>query len=99
MTMRRRCVFLLPLELFCLSGKESPSLAGVGWKQRMLTEPESVPTPSLLSLGGAQAEGDLSFRAGDRIEIVKRTESDQDWWTGRVEGMEGQFPANYTQGA
>ncbi|BGP57040.1 BAR adaptor protein Hob1 [Rhodotorula sphaerocarpa] len=47
----------------------------------------------------AQAEGDLSFRAGDRIEIVKRTESDQDWWTGRVEGMEGQFPANYTQGA
>ncbi|POY71618.1 hypothetical protein BMF94_5311 [Rhodotorula taiwanensis] len=47
----------------------------------------------------AQAAGDLSFRTGDRIEIIKRTESDQDWWTGRVDGREGQFPANYTQGA
>ncbi|GAA5961939.1 hypothetical protein JCM8115_001617 [Rhodotorula mucilaginosa] len=47
----------------------------------------------------AQAAGDLSFRAGDRIELVKRTESDQDWWTGRLDGREGQFPANYTQGA
>lgn len=47
----------------------------------------------------AQAAGDLSFRTGDRIEIVTRTESDQDWWTGRVNGREGQFPANYTQGA
>lgn len=46
-----------------------------------------------------QAAGDLSFRTGDRIEIIKRTESDQDWWTGRVDGREGQFPANYTQGA
>ncbi|GAA5973498.1 hypothetical protein JCM11641_006495 [Rhodosporidiobolus odoratus] len=45
----------------------------------------------------AQAEGDLSFSAGDQIEIVKRTESDQDWWTGRVHGREGQFPANYSQ--
>ncbi|BGP26538.1 BAR adaptor protein Hob1 [Rhodotorula toruloides] len=43
----------------------------------------------------AQAGGDLSFRAGDKIEIVKRTESDQDWWTGRLNGQEGQFPANY----
>ncbi|BGP18419.1 BAR adaptor protein Hob1 [Rhodosporidiobolus nylandii] len=45
----------------------------------------------------AQAAGDLSFSAGDRIEIVKRTESDQDWWTGRVNGQEGQFPANFCQ--
>jgi amphiphysin len=44
-----------------------------------------------------QAEGDLSFNAGDKIEVVKKTESDQDWWTGRVNGYEGQFPANYTQ--
>ncbi|GAA5883789.1 hypothetical protein JCM16303_002373 [Sporobolomyces ruberrimus] len=44
-----------------------------------------------------QAEGDLSFNAGDRIEVTKKTESDQDWWTGRLNGYEGQFPANYTQ--
>ncbi|GAA5961493.1 hypothetical protein JCM3765_003606 [Sporobolomyces pararoseus] len=44
-----------------------------------------------------QASGDLSFSAGDKIEVVKKTESDQDWWTGRLGGVEGQFPANYTQ--
>ncbi|KAF6766426.1 hypothetical protein DFP72DRAFT_866466 [Ephemerocybe angulata] len=45
----------------------------------------------------AQAEGDLSFRAGDRIEIVKKTQSQEDWWTGRVNGLEGVFPGNYVQ--
>ncbi|KAI8448751.1 hypothetical protein BY996DRAFT_8415918 [Phakopsora pachyrhizi] len=45
----------------------------------------------------AQAEGDLSFSAGDRIELVKRTESEEDWWTGRLNGVEGVFPGNYVQ--
>ncbi|GAA5856916.1 hypothetical protein JCM8547_008463 [Rhodosporidiobolus lusitaniae] len=47
----------------------------------------------------AQSAGDLSFAAGDRIEITKRTESENDWWTGRLErtGEEGQFPSNYVQ--
>lgn len=45
----------------------------------------------------AQAAGDLSFRAGDQIELVKKTESTEDWWTGRVNGQEGAFPANYCQ--
>jgi amphiphysin len=43
----------------------------------------------------AQAEGDLSFSAGDRIEIVTKTDSTSDWWTGRLDGREGSFPANY----
>ncbi|KAH8834904.1 hypothetical protein DL96DRAFT_1572208 [Flagelloscypha sp. PMI_526] len=49
----------------------------------------------------AQAEGDLSFRAGDRIEIVKRSPNTEDWWTGRLEsdGSEGVFPGNYVQDA
>jgi len=45
----------------------------------------------------AQADGDLSFKAGDRIEIVKKTESQEDWWTGRLNGVEGVFPGNYVQ--
>ncbi|KAK4057001.1 BAR adaptor protein Hob1 [Microbotryomycetes sp. JL221] len=45
----------------------------------------------------AQADGDLSFAAGDRIELVKRTESSEDWWTGRLNGVEGVFPGNYVQ--
>lgn len=39
-----------------------------------------------------QAEGDLSFGVGDRIELVQRTESTEDWWTGRLNGQEGVFP-------
>jgi amphiphysin len=40
----------------------------------------------------AQAEGDLSFRAGDSIEIITRTGNDNEWWTGRLHGKQGQFP-------
>lgn len=42
-----------------------------------------------------QGEGDLSFREGDRIKIIKKTNTDQDWWTGEVNGVRGSFPANY----
>ena len=45
----------------------------------------------------ATAEGDLSFRAGDRIEVIKRTPSTEDWWTGRLHGIEGVFPGNYVR--
>jgi amphiphysin len=39
--------------------------------------------------------GDLSFREGDRIKVIKKTESSQDWWEGEVNGARGSFPANY----
>lgn len=45
----------------------------------------------------AQAEGDLSFSVGDKIELVKRGDSVEDWWTGRIRGEEGVFPGNYVQ--
>lgn len=40
----------------------------------------------------AQAEGDLSFTTGDVIEIISRTSNENEWWTGRVNGKQGQFP-------
>jgi len=40
----------------------------------------------------AQAEGDLSFCTDDKIEIVKKTDSKNDWWTGKVRGQTGVFP-------
>ena len=40
----------------------------------------------------AQAAGDLSFKAGDRIEVVEKTDSAEDWWTGKLKGMRGVFP-------
>lgn len=43
----------------------------------------------------AQAHGDLGFSAGDVIEIIQRTENTNEWWSGRVDGREGQFPGKY----
>ena len=43
----------------------------------------------------AQAEGDLSFLTGDVIEILTRTQNENEWWTGRVNGRQGQFPGKY----
>jgi len=45
----------------------------------------------------AQAEGDLSFSAGETIEIVSRTDNTNEWWIGRVGIKQGQFPGNYVQ--
>ncbi|KAI0757511.1 BAR-domain-containing protein [Daedaleopsis nitida] len=45
----------------------------------------------------AQADGDLDFKAGDRIEVVERTDSTEDWWTGKLNGRQGVFPGNYVQ--
>jgi len=47
----------------------------------------------------AQADGDLEFKAGDRIELVERTGSVEDWWTGKINGRQGVFPGNYVQEA
>ncbi|KAI1370737.1 hypothetical protein F4677DRAFT_437680 [Hypoxylon crocopeplum] len=46
-----------------------------------------------------QSAGDLSFREGDRIKIVKKTGTDQDWWVGEIGGVKGSFPANYCKSA
>jgi amphiphysin len=43
----------------------------------------------------AQAEGDLSFMTGDIIEIVTRTQNENEWWTGKVNGRQGQFPGMF----
>ena len=40
----------------------------------------------------AQAEGDLSFSTGDIIEIIQRGATENEWWTGKVSGRQGQFP-------
>lgn len=44
----------------------------------------------------AQAEGDLSFSAGETIEIISRTDNTNEWWTGRIGIKQGQFPGMLT---
>lgn len=43
----------------------------------------------------AQAEGDLSFSTGDVIEIVTRTDNENEWWIGKINGRQGQFPGSF----
>lgn len=40
----------------------------------------------------AQAEGDLSFSAGETIEVVQRTDNTNEWWVGKIGARQGQFP-------
>ncbi|KAK5124944.1 hypothetical protein LTR85_001134 [Meristemomyces frigidus] len=45
----------------------------------------------------ADQPGDLGFKKGEIITIVKRTDNEADWWTGRIGGREGIFPSNYVE--
>ncbi|KAF2169837.1 hypothetical protein M409DRAFT_64834 [Zasmidium cellare ATCC 36951] len=70
----------------------------------------SAPKPTFASKGSAgpgqaiakftfeaDQPGDLGFKKGDIITIIKRTESEADWWTGRIGSREGIFPSNYVE--
>ncbi|CAG8484371.1 16346_t:CDS:1, partial [Cetraspora pellucida] len=37
-------------------------------------------------------ENDLSFKAGDVIEVLERGDGANDWWVGRLRGAVGEFP-------
>uniref|UniRef100_A0A8C6UUU8 Osteoclast-stimulating factor 1 n=1 Tax=Neogobius melanostomus TaxID=47308 RepID=A0A8C6UUU8_9GOBI len=43
----------------------------------------------------AEEDDELAFKAGDIIEVLDR--SDPSWWTGKLRGKSGLFPANYTE--
>lgn len=60
--------------------------------KRLAGAPAGVETVTALYDYSAQAEGDLSFKAGDVIEIVSRTQNENEWWQGKINGKQGQFP-------
>ncbi|RAL67043.1 hypothetical protein DID88_007823 [Monilinia fructigena] len=45
----------------------------------------------------ADQPGDLGFKKGDIITVTKKTESNEDWWTGTLNGRSGIFPSNYVK--
>ena len=77
---------------------------GAAAKAKGAAPPPPKPKPSRLSGAPAlhtatalydyeaQAEGDLSFNAGDVIEIIQKGVTENEWWTGKLRGREGQFP-------
>lgn len=44
-----------------------------------------------------QGPDDLVLREGDRIKVITKTDSTDDWWEGELRGMQGSFPANYVE--
>ncbi|KUI69593.1 hypothetical protein VM1G_05514 [Cytospora mali] len=62
-------------------------------KQAMMKKNEAV----ALYTFEAEQPGDLGFKKGDVITVLKKTESDNDWWTGMIGTKHGTFPSNYVK--
>ncbi|OCH91303.1 DUF500-domain-containing protein [Obba rivulosa] len=93
-------------------GRSSPSAALFGSSvrnplQKKLTAKAEL-TRSLLPYEGvaraialydfnAVQSGDLSFRKGQVITVTKKSDDTNTWWTGKLEGREGMFPANFVE--
>ncbi|KAI9825126.1 MAG: hypothetical protein M1832_001446 [Thelocarpon impressellum] len=86
------------------SSSSVPTQAAIAAKKKPPPRPPPKKKPSeygvwvtaLYSFDG-QGEGDLAFREGDKIRVLKKTESTDDWWEGELRGQRGAFPANYCQ--
>ncbi|CAI7667557.1 unnamed protein product [Penicillium viridicatum] len=77
----------------------SPMAAAIG-KKKPPPPPPAASRPvfvtALYDFDG-QGNGDLSFREGDRIRVMRKTNSTDDWWEGELRGQKGPFPANYVE--
>ncbi|KAI3540882.1 SH3 domain-containing protein [Colletotrichum abscissum] len=62
-------------------------------KAAMLKKNEAV----ALFTFDADQPGDLGFKKGDVITVLKKTESETDWWTGMIGTRHGIFPSNYVK--
>ncbi|TDZ34001.1 SH3 domain-containing protein [Colletotrichum spinosum] len=62
-------------------------------KTAMLKKNEAV---ALFTFEGEQP-GDLGFKKGDVITVLKRTDNETDWWTGMLGARHGIFPSNYVK--
>ena len=85
------------------SGTSSSSMkAAIAGKKKPPPPPPRLPSnqaqwvTALYDFVG-QGNGDLTFREGDRIRIVKKTERTDEWWEGELRGQQGSFPANYVK--
>ncbi|KAL2835523.1 hypothetical protein BJY01DRAFT_76495 [Aspergillus pseudoustus] len=90
---------LAPQKLF--SVQTSPVLVGKKKPPPPPPKPRSASShasfvTALYDFGG-QSVGDLAFQTGDRIRVLKKTDSTDDWWEGELHGMRGSFPANYVE--
>ena len=69
------------------------------YKQRLAKTPDWDRLPLAQALFNFKGElrCDLEFRKGQVIQVITRTDTQEDWWEGRLEGRVGIFPANYVK--
>lgn len=80
-----------------LNGSDNIAAAIATKKKRPPPPPRPVPMVTALYDFDGHQPGDLMFREGDRIKVVRKTGSTDDWWEGELGGVRGQFPANYVE--
>lgn len=78
-----------------IAAKKKPAPPPPKPKPNRLSGVPAAETVTALYDYEAQAEGDLSFTTGELIEIVSRTQNENEWWTGRIGVRQGQFPGEY----
>ncbi|GAB5353264.1 hypothetical protein AAMO2058_000022500 [Amorphochlora amoebiformis] len=69
-------------------------------KQLIEQRRNDPPSKAALVLFDYQAadEGELSFAAGDTVEVISMdSEHGQEWWQGEINGSSGIFPSNYVR--
>ncbi|KAE9395916.1 DUF500-domain-containing protein [Gymnopus androsaceus JB14] len=91
-----------------ISSSSSPTMRQASSAQQQYIKPKPELTKPLLPHEGvARAialydfngveRGDLSFKKGEVIVVTQKSESTDDWWTGKVGNRAGIFPANFTE--
>ena len=87
------------------SNKEQPKPRSVRTSERKVykyvlsreAEWEQLPQAIALHNFRAEMKCDLEFRKGQIILVMTRTDSQDDWWEGKIEDRVGIFPANYVR--
>ena len=87
------------------SNKEQPKPRSVRTSERKVykyvlskeAEWERLPQAITLYNFRAEMKCDLEFRKGQIIFVMTRTDTQDDWWEGKIEDRVGIFPANYVR--
>ncbi|CAO3690371.1 unnamed protein product [Rhizopus stolonifer] len=74
---------------------DSQRMDVVPYTEQSYTEQSYEPRARALFNFKGEQQGDLPFQKDDIISIVKKTNTQNDWWTGKINGRQGIFPANF----
>lgn len=78
---------------------DAPARRGASLPEPTVRRGNSIGPNQAIALYTFEADqtGDLGFKKGDIVTVVQKSVSQDDWWTGELNGKSGIFPANYVQ--